>query len=43
MYGVVSLPHVVLIGPDGKIVAQNLSGGRIRQAVSQVLGGTEGR
>jgi hypothetical protein len=38
-YGVTSVPSVVLIGPDGKIIARNLSGAQIKAAVTNALGG----
>jgi RNA polymerase sigma factor (sigma-70 family) len=37
-YGVMSLPKIVLIGPDGRVVAKDLSGDRIKQAVAKALG-----
>ncbi len=37
-YGVMSLPKIVLIGPDGKVVATDLGGDRIKQAVAKALG-----
>ena len=36
-YAVKSLPKIVLIGPDGKVAATDLSGDRIRQAVAKAL------
>jgi Thioredoxin-like len=37
-YGVTSIPRIMLIGPDGKLVANNLSGPGIKTAVRQALG-----
>jgi thiol-disulfide isomerase/thioredoxin len=36
-YGISSLPGVVLIGPDGNVIASDLSGARIRTAVAEAL------
>ena len=38
-YGVASIPQIILIGPDGKIVAKDLGGPGIKAAVSQALAG----
>jgi hypothetical protein len=32
------LPQILLIGPDGKVVAKDLAGDRISQTVGKVLG-----
>jgi thiol-disulfide isomerase/thioredoxin len=37
-YGVTSLPHILLIGPDGKVVADNLLDDGIESAVRTALG-----
>ena len=37
-YGVRGIPHIFLIGPDGKIVATDLRGESIRPAVAKALG-----
>jgi RNA polymerase sigma factor (sigma-70 family) len=36
-YGVASIPQVLLIGPDGRVLARNLSGAGIQAAVTQEL------
>ncbi|HTQ50568.1 MAG TPA: hypothetical protein VMJ12_07640 [Candidatus Acidoferrales bacterium] len=36
-YGVYGIPSIFLIGPDGKIVAQNLRDTLIKQAVASAL------
>ncbi len=36
-YGVTSIPQIMLVGPDGKLVTANLSGLGIKAAVSQAL------
>jgi RNA polymerase sigma factor (sigma-70 family) len=36
-YGVASIPQILLVGPDGKIVAKDLGGPGIKAAVSQAL------
>lgn len=38
IYGIEGIPHIILIGPDGKIVADNLRGANIEAAVSKALG-----
>jgi thiol-disulfide isomerase/thioredoxin len=38
-YGVVTIPSIWLVGPDGRIVAKGLRGERIKEAVAQALGG----
>ncbi len=37
LYGVQSIPHNVLIGPDGKIVAENLRGQMLTDTLSKLL------
>jgi len=37
-YGVASIPQIMLVAPDGKIVARDLSGPGIKTAVRQALG-----
>ena len=37
-YGVASIPQVLLIGPDGRVLARNLSGAEIQAAVTPELG-----
>lgn len=37
-YGVFAIPSIWLIGPDGKVVAKNLRGAGIKQAIAEALG-----
>jgi len=37
-YGVASLPHIMLVGPDGKVAADNLLDDKIESAVRAALG-----
>jgi peroxiredoxin len=37
-YGVRSIPHTVLVGPDGVIIAKNLRGEELEAKVAEVLG-----
>jgi hypothetical protein len=37
-YGVASIPQIMLIGPDGKVIARDLVGPGIKAVVSQALG-----
>jgi hypothetical protein len=37
-YGVYGIPAIFLIGPDGKIVATDLRGAKIKEAVATALG-----
>jgi peroxiredoxin len=37
LYGVQSIPHNVLIGPDGKIVAKNLRGEKLQDTLKKLL------
>lgn len=37
LYGVQSIPHNVLIGPNGKIVAQNLRGAKLQDTLKTLL------
>ena len=36
-YGITSLPQIILVGPDGRVVAKDLGGPGIRAAVVQAL------
>ena len=36
-YKVGSIPNTFLIGPDGKIIAKNLRGAELEQALQQML------
>jgi RNA polymerase sigma factor (sigma-70 family) len=36
-YGLTSIPQIILIGPDGKVVARNLSGPGIKSIVAEAL------
>ncbi|MBO6170292.1 MAG: TlpA family protein disulfide reductase [Bacteroidales bacterium] len=36
-YGVRAIPHLVLLGPDGRLVAEGLRGSAIEEAVAKVL------
>ena len=38
LYGIEGIPHIVLFGPDGKVVAVDLRGPRIEAAVKKALG-----
>ena len=38
IYGVMGIPHIILFGPDGTILARDLRGGLIEIAVKQHLG-----
>ena len=42
-FGVHSIPSIMLIGPDGKVIASNLRGDRIRSAVSAAMKETKGQ
>jgi hypothetical protein len=37
-YNVTSIPSIFLIGADGTLLARNLRGGRIEDAVEDILG-----
>ena len=37
-YGVMGIPHIILFGPDGTILARDLRGEMIEMAVKQHLG-----
>ena len=37
-YGVASIPQIMLIGPDGRVIARDLGGPGIKAVVSQALG-----
>ncbi len=37
-YGVSSIPYTVLVGPDGKVIAQNLRGAALEQKLAELLG-----
>ena len=36
-YGIIAIPHILLIAPDGTILARNLRGGGIEQAIENYL------
>jgi thiol-disulfide isomerase/thioredoxin len=36
-FGIGGIPAILLIGPDGKIIANNLRGSKIKEAVAAVL------
>ena len=38
IYGIQGIPHIILFGPDGKIVKRNLRGGEIAKEVAKALG-----
>ncbi len=38
LYGINGIPHIILFGPDGTIVARGLRGEKIGQKVAEVLG-----
>jgi len=38
LYGVRGIPQILLIGPDGRIVARDLRGGAILEAVAEAMG-----
>jgi hypothetical protein len=37
-YGIVSIPQIMLVDPDGRIAVKDLGGPGIKAAVSQALG-----
>lgn len=37
LYGINGIPHIILFGPDGKIVARNLRGAQIEEKVASVI------
>jgi peroxiredoxin len=37
-YGISAIPQIMLIGPDGKMLARDLRGSKIRDAVARALG-----
>jgi len=37
MYGITSIPSIWLIGPDGKIIAKDLHGDALKEAVKKAL------
>jgi peroxiredoxin len=41
-YGITGIPSIMLIDPEGKVIAQNLRGERIKAAVAEALGSPEG-
>jgi hypothetical protein len=43
LYGVEGIPSIFLIGPDGKIVARELRGAAIKEAVGNALGPALGK
>ena len=36
-YGIIALPHILLLAPDGTILARNLRGKRLGQAIEDYL------
>ena len=40
-YGARGLPAIILIGPEGRIVARNLRGSEIKRVVAEALRGDE--
>ncbi len=38
LYGIMSIPHNILIGPDGKIIADNLRGQALQDKLKELLG-----
>ncbi len=38
MYNVTSIPHTLLLGPDGKIIAKNVRGGALEEYLQQIIG-----
>jgi thiol-disulfide isomerase/thioredoxin len=41
LYGIDGIPHIILFGPDGKIIARNLRGESLKAKVAEVLQGLE--
>ena len=37
LYGIQAIPHIILFGPDGTIVARNLRGENLKEKVAEVL------
>ena len=37
LYGISGIPHIILFGPDGKIVARNLRGDQLKAKVAEVM------
>lgn len=37
-YGIMAIPQIMLIGPDGKIIARDLRGPKIKEVVAAALG-----
>ena len=37
-YGISGIPHIILFGPDGRIIRRNLRGTGIEEAVREALG-----
>ena len=37
LYGIQGIPHIILFGPDGEIVARNLRGNRLKTKVAEVM------
>jgi len=37
LYGITGIPHIILFGPDGKIVARRLRGNRLKEKVAEVM------
>ncbi|MDR0573049.1 MAG: AhpC/TSA family protein [Tannerella sp.] len=38
LYGIQGIPHIILFGPDGTILARNLRGDNLKNKVAEVLG-----
>ncbi|MDR2231502.1 MAG: AhpC/TSA family protein [Tannerella sp.] len=37
LYGIRGIPHIILFGPDGKIIARNLRGEELKEKVAEVM------
>jgi thiol-disulfide isomerase/thioredoxin len=37
LYGIRGIPHIILFGPDGKIIARNLRGAALKAKVAEVM------
>ena len=37
LYGIQGIPHIILFGPDGKIVARDLRGNNLKEKVAEVM------
>ncbi|MDR3251854.1 MAG: AhpC/TSA family protein [Tannerella sp.] len=38
LYGIQGIPHIILFGPDGTIVARNLRGDQLKDKIAEVMG-----